>query len=204
VGGILEKDGSSTGLIFEDYKLDNSKHFSYLEVPPHADHFELLDGVQEDVVLPVEVSATSIPASVASGGIVSETEGFIFILQEDATKVSEKTIQDKTDLVSAAYSLLNSEVYTEMANVFGTTNAESATAYNDTWNLMSQAPSDWSSAGLTANFDRGGLVKGDALDTVQKVQDYSDACLAVVMAYGIWRMQRIEQFRTERETILNS
>lgn len=203
VDGLLVIDGNITGVDFEDYRLDNSTHFSHLEVPPLADHFELLAGENEDTVLPVEVSATSIPASVASGGIVSETEGFIFILQEDATKVAEKAVQDVTNLVTEAYALMNSEVYAEMADVFGTTNPESATAYNDTWNLMTQAPADWSSAGLSANFDRGSLVKGDALDTAQKVQDYADACLALVKAYGIWRMQRIEQFRADKETLIN-
>jgi len=204
VGGFLILNGNSTGVNFVDYKLDNSTHFSHMEVPPLAYHFELPSGLHEDTVLPIEVSATSIPAEVASGGVASETEGFIYILQEDAGKVADKLVQDKTDLVTAAYNQMNTDVYAQMYVVFGTKNPESATAYHDTWKLMSSNPSEWSSIGLTSNFDRGGLVKGDALDTVQKIQDYSDACLAEVNAYGVWRMQRIEQFKVERATLLAS
>jgi len=205
VDGFLVIDGNSTGVAFEGYKLDNSKHFSHLEVPPHAEHFELLGGLlEEDTVLPIEVSATSIPASVASGGIVSETDGFIFILQEDATKVAEKVIADKTALVTEAYALLNEEVYAEMNTVFGTTNANSASAYNETWKEMIAAPSDYSSAGLTARLAVGGFVVGDALDTDQKISDYASAKIVEAKAYGVWRMQRIEQFKVDRETIINS
>jgi len=204
VDGFLVIDGNSTGVAFEGYKLDNSKHFSHLEVPPHAEHFELIGDLGEDVVLPVEVSATSIPASVASGGIASETDGFIFILQEDAGKVAENVVNVKTDLVTAEYSQLNTDVYAEMYNVFGTTNANSASAYNETWKEMVIAPSDYSSAGLTARFAVAGFAVGDALDTDQKISDYGSAKVVEAKAYGVWRMQRIEQFKVDRETIINS
>jgi len=203
IGGFLVIDGNSTGVSFEGYKLDNSKHFSHLEVPPHASHFELLDGLLEEVVLPIEVSATSIPASVASGGVASDNDDFIFILQEDATKVAEKVVSDKTDLVLLAYVQMETEVLAEMNIVFGTAKTDSASAYKMTWTEMLAAPSDYSSIGLTARLAVGTFSIGDALDTDQKITDYATANITEAKAYGVWRMQRIQQFKNERETIVN-
>jgi len=112
--------------------------------------------------------------------------------------------KEKEAQVAAAYAQMDADVRAEMVTVFGTTSTESATAYEKTWTLMLETPADWSGAGLTARFDRGGLSAGDALDTDQKVTDYAQACLDAVKAYGVSRMQRIEQFRTDRQTILNS
>lgn len=110
--------------------------------------------------------------------------------------------KQKEAQIAAAYAQMDADVRAEMVTVFGTTSTESATAYEKTWALMLETPADWSGAGLTARFDRGGLSIGDALDTDQKVTDYAQACLDAVKAYGISRMQRIEQFRAEREAIL--
>jgi len=112
--------------------------------------------------------------------------------------------KQKEAQIADAHAQMDADVRAEMVAVFGTTSTESATAYEKTWALMLETPADWSGAGLTARFDRGGLSTGDALDTDQKVTDYAQACLDAVKAYGISRMQRIEQFRSERETILNS
>lgn len=106
--------------------------------------------------------------------------------------------------IGAAYLAMDAEIRADMVVVFGTTSAESASAYQETWAMMVASPSSWSSAGLSARFDRGGLSTGDALDTDQKVTDYAQACLDASNAYGIARMQRIEQFRSEREALLSS
>lgn len=207
VGGFLNINGNDTGVPFMDYKLDNSNHFSFLEIPPKAYHFQLADGVHEDIVVPTEVPASSVSGYVGSGYIVSggfAQDGFVFILMEDEAKVLEKRVTDKTDLILAAHAQMNADVYAEMTIVFGTSNVDSATAYHDTWKLMSTTPSDWYMSGITARFTRGGVVVNETLDTIQKVQNYADACLTIVKNYGVWRMQRIEQFRIERNTILNS
>jgi len=207
VGGYLVINGNDTGVPFMDYKLDNSNHFSFLEIPPKAYHFQLADGYHEDTVVPTEIPASSVSGYAGSGYVVSggfSQDGFVFILMEDETKVLEKIVTDKKDLVTVAYNLMNTNVYAEMAIVFGTTNPESATAYHDTWRLMANTPTDWYASGITARFARGGVVVNEALDTVQKVQNYADACLVAVKNYGVWRMQRIEQFRIEKNAILNS
>lgn len=112
-----------------------------------------------------------------------------------------KTQADKDSQILTAYQTMNTDVLTQMGVVFGTTNADSAAAYERTWNLMVATPSDWSGAGLTARFAVAGFAIGDALDTDQKITDYATAKVAEVNAYGVWRMQRIETFRTDKAAI---
>jgi hypothetical protein len=100
------------------------------------------------------------------------------------------------------YKEMTLEVYAQMATVFGTQDPNSASAYKQTWDMMLQSPSSFSGAGLTSRFEVAGLSIGDALDTDQKVTDYATACVDAAIQYGIWRMQRIEQFRQERADIL--
>lgn len=103
----------------------------------------------------------------------------------------------KADLIAAAYERMNSDVYGAMAVVFGTTNPDSATAYEKTWNLMKDDPVGWSALGLKDDL-------GSDLNTEQKVLDFVNAKLLAVEQYGKWRMMRIEQFRAERASILAS
>lgn len=103
----------------------------------------------------------------------------------------------KMELIALAYERMNSDVYSAMSLVFGTTNADSATAYEKTWTLMKDTPSDWSGLGLKDDL-------GASLDTDAKVLAYATAKLAAVVEYGKWRMVRIEQFRAERASILAS
>ena len=115
--------------------------------------------------------------------------------------MTEDVAMNKTAQITTKYAEMNTDVLTQMAAVFGTTNTDSATAYQVTWEKMVSAPSLYSSAGLTARFAAGGLAVGDILDTDQKVQDYANAKVAEVDAYGVTRMQRIEQFRAEKAAI---
>ena len=107
-----------------------------------------------------------------------------------------------TPAIGLKYNEMVAEVYAQMVATFGTQDPDSASAYKETWDMMKEQPSAWTAAGLTARFDRGGLSAGDALDTEQKITDYANACISAAIQYGIWRMQRIEQFRQERNAIL--
>lgn len=133
-------------------------------------------------------------------GVVAEDGSVTF--EVDTAKQTAKALAVKQKLVGDAYNLMNTDVLTEMANVFGTTKPESASAYKDTWEMMASTPSDWEGAGLKASFAVAGFEVGDALDTETKVQSYANAKLAQVKTYGIWRMQRIEAFRLQKDTIL--
>lgn len=109
------------------------------------------------------------------------------------------------------YNEMVKDIVTDMVSVFGTSDMNSASAYERTWNLMNATPSDWANAGLTARFARGqyddgsgtmvSIKEGDALDTEAKVQAYADSCLDEVRQYGIRRMQRIEQFRRDKAAL---
>jgi hypothetical protein len=95
---------------------------------------------------------------------------------------------DKQALVDEKYNLLNTEVYAQMASVFGTTNPESATANHNTWATMVQYPTAFvGSLGFT---------------TPEEVLLFAQPKLNASIAYSIYRLQRIEQFRQERTAIL--
>ena len=117
----------------------------------------------------------------------------------DALQIS----QDLEAQVTVKYNEMVADVMAGMLATFGTTSENSANAYSETWKLMMATPADWSGAGLTARFALGGLAVDAALDTDQKVLDYATACSAAVKAYGIVRMQRIEQFKSEKLAILS-
>jgi len=90
--------------------------------------------------------------------------------------------------VKAAYDSMNADIYAEMATVFGTTNPESATAYNETYKLMKESPADF--------------IGADFADEAAVIA-FADAKLATIKAYAIYRLNRIKQFQTERDAILN-
>lgn len=123
---------------------------------------------------------------------------------DTAQKLLDAAAKDKRKQIEDAYASLNADVYAEMAQIFGTNNPESATAYEATWKLMKEFPADYASLSLTSRFAIAGLAVGDALDTEQKVLNYATAKIEQVKTYSKNRMQRIEQFRAEREQILNS
>jgi hypothetical protein len=117
-----------------------------------------------------------------------------YVLSMNAAKDKEKRIAEK-------YNLMTTDVLASMTSVFGTTSTESANAYNETWKKMIASPASYSAQGITARFAIAGLQVGDALDTDQKVTDYANAKLAEVDQYGVDRMVRIEQFRSEKAAI---
>jgi len=113
--------------------------------------------------------------------------------QETAQAAAEAILANYSQLVTAKskeqeitelYVAMEKDVLNEMASTFGTTNTDSATAYEKTWEMMLASPAEWSGAGLTARFNRGELSVGDALDTDAKVTAYAQACVACHGADG--------------------
>lgn len=99
-------------------------------------------------------------------------------------------VYKKTKEVDELYRIMNDEVYEKMAVVFGTKNSESASANQATWTSMIQTPEKFiGSLGFTS--------KEDVL--AYATPKYDSAC-----AYAIWRTQRIDKFRSDRDAILNS
>lgn len=127
---------------------------------------------------------------------------------DSASKDAAEAARDKERQVSEAYDLMNKEVFEEMEKVFETSRADSATAYFETWKHMKENPSYYSSKGLkvskqimnadgTELFDEGAL-----LDTDQKIIDFSSRKLELAYEYGIWRAERIQQFKDYKQSLL--
>ena len=118
-------------------------------------------------------------------------------------KTIAKKMEDKKAKIKVAYDLMNQEVYAKMGAIFGTTNSDSAVAYNETFKTMKNYPDSFLDGKFTADRDIGGFKAGDPLDTRGKISNYAEARLAESNAYSVWRLQRIAQFRQERSDILN-
>lgn len=129
------------------------------------------------------------------------TDGII-TLEVDPVKVAAAAQALKDAAITAAYVSMNTDVYAEMENIFGTKKSDSATAYEATFKLMIDQPAMFASAGLMAEKAIAGFTVGAPLNTAQKVTDYATARYEEIQAYAVWRMQRIQQFYTERAQIL--
>lgn len=180
---VKRDDLTIQGYYQAETKDDTSANRSQLHAEPVCVHIELAAGLTVDTVM-----ATSVDDVIS--------------LSEDSAKVAAKALLLKQNAAQLAYETMNAEVIAQMALVFGTNKPESATAYKETWDVMAEFPADWEAAGIKAAFAVAGLAVNDVLDTAQKVQDYANAKLVQVKAYGIWRMQRIESFKAERDAIL--
>lgn len=133
---------------------------------------------------------------------------WFFYINQDA-KAQALASSGKLGEVTQAYEQMNEDVYAKMKEVFGTSKSDSATAFFETWKDMKVSPNNYVGLGLKVRedifvngvqlFDEGAL-----LDTAQKVVDYATAKVNQALAYGVWRMQRIQQFETERSQILGS
>lgn len=179
---IIEK---STGNIVKKYEREDSlKHQAWggnYGNKNYCDHVQIIDLDENYLLSPVPQDA----------------EGD-WALAEDVTL---KTMGDKKVQIEIAYGLMFEDSIAHMESAFGTKVESSAVAYEKTWNLMVSDPAFFASEGLSARFDRGGLLTGEALDTDQKVLDYANDCLVKVKSYAIWRMKRIQSFRDEKATI---
>lgn len=102
---------------------------------------------------------------------------------------AKELLRDKAKLVEAAYNKMNADVYQKMFETFGTKNAESAQANQATWALMIQSPEKFAG-------------KIDGLSTSADVLAFATPKHEAAIAYGIWRENRINSFRAEREGIL--
>lgn len=102
-------------------------------------------------------------------------------------------IEDPAKLLQAAvtvkYKEMVTDVYAEMATVFGTTNDVSASASAATFEAMKKRPANYVDVDL-------GLADEAA------VTAYADSKLAASDAYGVFRMKRIGQYQAEKAVIL--
>lgn len=139
-----------------------------------------------------EIPCEGIALQLASA-VFDEKTGWSIIRDPIKVKAWEdqKTIKEM-------YEQMNEEILAQMKIVFGTTNPESASAYNETWKLMEQNPNFWASHNMKAQFDIGAFQVGDDLDDADLIEEYAHAKLIEVQDYAVWRMQRIEKFRQDK------
>lgn len=133
-------------------------------------------------------------------GVIGENGDISF--EVDAQKVAAKTLASKVAQITERYNDMNVDIFSQMETVFGTQRSDSATAYHEAWQLMKAKPILFWEQGLKAHVAHGTFQVGDALDTIQKCEDYAEAALAAVEAYAVFRMNRIKQFAEEKAAIL--
>lgn len=123
----------------------------------------------------------------------------VITLVEDTDKVTLKAQSSKNSRLLEVYNTMNSEVLSQMAVVFGTTNPDSAVRQNEIWKLMQASPSSW----LNKKADKaiGGLTKGEIMDTAEKVSNFANARIAEATTYALWSYDRIEQCRADQAVI---
>lgn len=142
-----------------------------------------------------------VPQNLDPDCVIAQFNGQEIELVEDATLLAQKAQRVKQAQIAERYNAMNADVYAQMMLVFGTNKSDSATAFFETWKLMSASPAMFVSEGLKADKEVGIFNPGDALDTEQKVQEYAVARINEANAYSVYRMKRIEQFRAERSAI---
>lgn len=131
----------------------------------------------------------------------------IKVLAKEANALAE----EKQRAIVELHAEMNKEVLSQMFNTFGTTNPDSANANKQTWEIMKTRPAVFRSIGLTAErqilaSDNMTVLfeKGAQLNTDEAVVGYATRLLEMTEAYGVYRMRRIQQFREEKELVLNS
>lgn len=159
-----------------EFKDDTSANRSYLMAEPMASHFEVLAGMDGEVLRPVLVDGA-------------------WVLQIDPLLLSQKIIKSKEAAIVLMYEEMNKDVLQQMSLTFGTNNPDSASAYEKTWSMMLNSPIEWVDLGLKDDSDT-------PLDTPEKISAYASSKLASVLVYGKYRMQRIAQFRADKEAAM--
>jgi len=107
--------------------------------------------------------------------VIQLIEGFTLIGKaEDHPEIVAvmEAAENKAKLVQAAYDLMNKEVLDQMFIVFGTTKPESATANQQTWQLMKDKPQ---------------LFVPSKFSTEAEVLTFADAKILAVESYAVWR-----------------
>lgn len=205
-----EIDGRTVGQVamkMEAAQLDDWKHHHLafakkIEVPaeledlpesqlkgvlvPHQSEYWSKDGEDNVFENPNDVSWTFNPA----------------VAQHWEIQVGDSYVQfEKEKRISDKFLALNTQVQAEMKQVYDTTNPDSAVANYLTWLSMKADPAKYANKGLVARFEVVGLSIGDALDTNQKVTDYSTALIDLADDYAIWREQQILVYAAEKAAI---
>ena len=155
-----------------------------------------------------QIAEADIPYSIVTDTVDQYGVPLKSVSVDGALKTTTETANQKAKDISDKYSLLNADVYAEMKKIFYTEKSDSASANYEMWQQMVTNPTPYVSQGLKAesllnNADGTELYSaGSALDTAPKIVAYASRKIEEADDYIIWRSNRIQQFRNERNAIL--
>ena len=120
-----------------------------------------------------------------------DSDGIVTVIES----VIVKSINDE-------YDTMNKDVYTEVYQKFETQNPDSVTADALTSSLMVEDPTFF--VGIVAERDAGAEIKkGDTLNTNEKVLLYAAELKRLQKEYAVYRINRKNKFRKNRDELLN-
>lgn len=132
---------------------------------------------------------------------VFDANGNLTNVITDPTKEAVIIMSAKTAQIQVAYQQMDSDIYAQMAVVFGTSRADSATAYIQTWALMQTNPTLFV-PGYLVIVGAGSYVAGQFLTHSSDIQAYATAAIAIANNFAVYRMNRILQYIQTRAAIL--
>lgn len=121
----------------------------------------------------------------------------------DAAKSAQIVLNAKQIQIQVAYQNMDSDIYVRMAAVFGTSRADSATAFLQTWQGMVANPGLFT-GGVLITAPAGAYAYGQFITRPSDIQAYATAALAKADAFSVYRLGRIMQYIQQRAQILAS
>jgi hypothetical protein len=198
---IVKRDNLEIiGTYESDFKDDSSARRSHLAAEPFCKHIEVPADLHYYKAESKSIQKTSIiidtPESTNDLGelvpaisheeITNEVD---IVLVHDADKEAKAVVDAKIQLVTIEYNKMNDDVFAEMKRVFGTSNADSANAYYETYKLMASDP---------------GLFVAALNKNEQDIVADANVKIEAIKQYSVYRMIRIAQFQAEKAAILGA
>lgn len=121
----------------------------------------------------------------------------------DPVKSAQIVLNAKQVQIQVAYQQMDADIYVKMAEVFGTSRADSATAFLQTWQGMAVNPSLFT-GGVLITAPAGAYAYGQFITRSSDIQAYAQAALAKADAFSVYRLRRIMQYIQQRAQILAS
>ena len=158
--------------------------------------------------LPNDVVEADYPYVKAQQQLIDEEMQWVAYV-DGALKAAGEALKTKKESIETAYANMIEDVYSNLYDVFRTRKPETATAEYETWKHMKTNAALYAGKGLKVDHqvnkaDATELFSpGSALDTEQKILDFATRKIEQAEAYGVYRAERIQQFKTEKEGIEN-
>lgn len=143
-------------------------------------HYLIKDAVLDNegnVITPAEYETKRVLVQEAIDATYEDVEvpaEYEIVITDISSEIKAK--KDKEDLLK--------ETYAKMAEAFGTTNTDTATANYNTYKLMKEDPS---------------LFIGELFASEEEVIFYANSKLAPIIEYAKWRVKRIDEYERAKK-----